>query len=90
MRNIPNREKFWHLVSYECDRQLTNKMRIVHQLKHINFQLLITFSDFPKGLVLVAPLLNILLVDLVHRRLRLVTTKSKVKITKVYASTDKN
>ena len=62
----------------------------LHVLELVHPSLRVALPHLPQGLVLVPALLHILLVDLVHRRLRLVTTKSKVKITKVYASSEKN
>ena len=62
----------------------------LHVLELVHPPLCVALPHLPQGLVLVPALLHVLLVDLVHSRLRLVTTKSKVKITKVYASSEKN
>ena len=58
----------------------------LHVLELVHPPLRVALPHLPQGLVLVPALLHVLLVDLVHRRLRLVKTKSKVKFTKVFGS----
>ena len=48
----------------------------LHVLELVHPPLCVALPHLPQGLVLVPALLHILLVDLVHRRLRLVKTKS--------------
>ena len=61
----------------------------LHVLGMINSPLCVALPHLPQGLVLVPPLLHVLLVDLVHRRLSLAKTNSH-KFTNIHANMDRN